>query len=60
VNDTFWDTLSVKVSEEINVLEVLEEERSVGSNTFVRVRRLSGTSLTSGEGSSVFLGEDLF
>jgi hypothetical protein len=32
VNDTLWDTLTIKVGEEINVVEVLEKEGANGAN----------------------------
>jgi len=38
MDDTFWDTLTVKVGEEIDVVEVLEKEGADGANALSGVR----------------------
>jgi hypothetical protein len=59
VYDTLGDTLTIKVSEKIDVVEVLEEEGTKNTSALSSVWLADGCAVGSGVGSTVFVLDNL-
>jgi hypothetical protein len=57
VDDTLRNTLAIEVSEEVDVVEILEKKRSVGPSSLSRVGFRDGCSVGSGVDSAVLVVE---
>jgi hypothetical protein len=59
VDDTLWNTLTIKVGEEIEVVEVLEEEWAGGADALSCVRLCDRCAVRGGVNSTVFAVRNL-